>query len=75
MFKDKLVVVTGGSGFIGTHYIQELLSRGAKVRTHTHEKPMKLNDDRVDVLPKIDLENIEDCRRLIEGADYVGRLC
>jgi len=71
MFKDKLVVVTGGSGFIGTHYIEELLERGAKVKTHTHEKPMKLNDDRVEVLPNINLENIEDCRRLIAGADYV----
>ena len=28
MFKNKRVVVTGGSGFIGTHYIEELLSRG-----------------------------------------------
>ena len=37
MFKDKKVVVTGGSGFIGTHYIEELLSRGAQVITHTYK--------------------------------------
>ena len=37
-FKDKKVVVTGGSGMIGTHYIQELLNRGARVRTHTHKR-------------------------------------
>lgn len=71
MFKDKLVVVTGGSGFIGTHYIEELLDRQARIRTHTHEKPMKLNDERVEVLPNINLENIDDCRRLVKGADYV----
>ena len=36
MFKDKKVVVTGGSGFLGTHFICELLSRGAKVKTSIH---------------------------------------
>ena len=31
-FKDKKIVITGGAGMIGTHYIKELLNRGAKVR-------------------------------------------
>ena len=38
MFKDKKVVVTGGSGFIGTHYIEELLSRGAQVKIQQDRK-------------------------------------
>lgn len=29
---DKLVVLVGGSGFVGTHVAQELLRRGARVR-------------------------------------------
>ena len=70
-FKDKLVVVTGGSGFIGSHYITELLSRGAKVRTHTHEKPLQIQDDRVEILENIDLTKLDDCFKLVEGADYV----
>ena len=28
-FKNKKVVVTGGSGFIGTHYLIELVNQGA----------------------------------------------
>ena len=52
MFKDAKVVVTGGSGFIGTHFINELLSRGANVRTHTHVNPLKINDDRIEVIDK-----------------------
>ena len=28
LYKNKKVVVTGGSGFVGTHFIQELLDRG-----------------------------------------------
>lgn len=71
MFKDKKVVVTGGSGFIGTHFINELLLRGANVRTHTHVNPLKINDDRIEVIDNIDLEKIEDAITLMKGADYV----
>jgi nucleoside-diphosphate-sugar epimerase len=31
-YKNKKIVVTGGSGMIGTHYIKELLNRGALIR-------------------------------------------
>ena len=40
-YKDKKVVVTGGSGFVGTNFVLELLDRGAKVTTHT-PRPMKI---------------------------------
>ena len=79
MYKDKRVVVTGGSGFVGTHYLQELLSRGANVVTHTHERPLQIQDDRIEVFQNLDLENINDCMKLVDGADYVvhsaGKIC
>lgn len=31
-FRDKLVVLLGGSGFVGAHLAQELLARGARLR-------------------------------------------
>ena len=67
MFKNKKVVVTGGSGFIGTHYIEELLNRGANVVTHTYESPLQTKDDRVEVIPNINLEKYDDTLKLIEG--------
>jgi GDP-L-fucose synthase len=70
-FKNKNIVVTGGSGFIGSHYLLELVERGANVKTHTHEKPLQIQDDRIEVLNDIDLTKLEDCFKLIEGADYV----
>ena len=70
-YKDKKVVVTGGSGFVGTHYIQELLSRGAIVKTHTHNKPLQIQDDRLEVLENVNLKSLEYCTWLINGADYV----
>lgn len=70
-YKDKKVVVTGGSGFIGTHFIFELLKRGAKVKTHIHKNLLQVKDDRVEVVENIDLTRLDDSMRLIDGADYV----
>ena len=70
-YKDKKVVVTGGSGFVGTNFILELLERGADVTTHTHNRPMGIQDERIKVVKDIDLFKLEDCIKLLEGADYV----
>ena len=70
-YKDKKVVVTGGSGFVGTHYISELLDRGAIVKTHTHNKPLQIQDDRLEVLENVNLKSLDYCSLLISGADYV----
>jgi GDP-L-fucose synthase len=70
-YKDKKVVVTGGSGFVGTNFILELLERGANVTTHTHVRPMKIQDDRINIVENIDLFKPEDCMKLLDGADYV----
>tara|TARA_R110002012_G_scaffold100670_2_gene239420 strand:- start:19553 stop:20506 length:954 start_codon:yes stop_codon:yes gene_type:complete len=70
-YKGKTVVVTGGSGFIGTHYLQALVAKGAKVRTHTHESPLQYHDDSIEVFENIDLTNLNDVLKLTKGADYV----
>ena len=71
MFKNKKVVVTGGSGFIGTHFINELLDRGAKVKTSIHNRPLIVHDERIEVVENIDLGKLDDAIKLIDGADYV----
>jgi GDP-L-fucose synthase len=78
-YTGKTVAVAGGSGFIGTHYIRKLLSYGANVVTHTHVRPLQVEDQRITVIEHLDLEKLEDCMTLVEGADYVihagGRIC
>ena len=78
-YKGKKVVVTGGSGFVGSHYLNELLEQGAIVRTHTHIKPLQISDNRIEVIKNIDLENLDDCFKLVKGVDYVihagGMIC
>ena len=70
-FKDKLVVVTGGSGFIGSHFLLELVKLGAKVRTHTYHSPLQIDSDGIEIYENIDLTKLEDCIKLVDGADYV----
>lgn len=78
-YKNKTVAIAGGSGFIGTNYIIELLRRGANIVTHTHARPLQIQDDRVKVIQNLDLENLDDCFKLVGEADYVvhagGRIC
>ena len=69
-FKDKKVVVTGGSGFVGTHFLNELSLRDAKIKTHTHINPLRAKGD-FEVIENVNLENLNECIDLIEGADYV----
>jgi len=78
-YKGKTVAVAGGSGFIGTHYVEKLLEYGANVVTHTHVSPLQIKDDRIKIIEHLDLENLEDCYKLVKGADYLvhaaGRIC
>jgi len=69
--KGKKVVVTGGSGFIGTHFLKELVNRGARVRTSTNKSLLQFDTDEVIVYGGINLLSLDDCIKLTEGADYV----
>jgi GDP-L-fucose synthase len=70
-FKNKKIVVAGGSGFVGTNFLIHLVELGADVRTHTHKNELKFKDERIEVLENIDLTKLEDCLKLTEGAEYV----
>jgi GDP-L-fucose synthase len=69
-YSGKRVLVTGGAGFIGTHFVQALLESGARVRVPVHDRPMIVRDERVEVVPA-DLSRIEDCRRICRDAEIV----
>lgn len=69
-FKDKKVLVTGGAGFIGTHFVEALLQQGARVRVTTHERPMIVRDGSVEVVAA-DLTRPEDCLRAMRDVECV----
>ncbi|MBA4373145.1 MAG: hypothetical protein C0402_09835 [Thermodesulfovibrio sp.] len=69
-YEGKSVLVTGGSGFVGAHIVQELLRQRAEVRVSVHERPLPFNDDRVSVV-RADLTRQEDCLRAVRDVDFV----
>ena len=44
-FNNKKVVITGGAGFLATHFITELNKLGANITTHTHNSPLQVSKE------------------------------
>lgn len=73
-----LYVVTGGSGFIGSHVVDELLQRGEKIRVVDNLSTGRKENlahvrDRVE-FHELDICDMEKIRPVFEGADYVIHL-
>ncbi len=69
-YKDKLCVVTGASGFVGTHMTEALLEAGARVRAVVRERPMIVKDARLELV-RADLADQQACRRALQGGEVV----
>jgi nucleoside-diphosphate-sugar epimerase len=74
-FNDVPVLVTGGAGFIGSHLVDALLERGARVRVLDNfatGKPENLAHcvDRIELVEG-DIRDLETCRRACEGVRFV----
>lgn len=69
-YQDKKVLVAGGTGLIGSHLIEELLKRGAQVRSTLHAKQPLIRDERVEYV-QCDLTKREDCSAVVKDTDFV----
>lgn len=69
-WEGKNVLVTGGTGFIGSNVISELMQRNASVTVSVHNNE-NINFSKLVKIEKADLKNLEDCLRITKNKDIV----
>jgi GDP-L-fucose synthase len=71
-YKNKRVLVTGGTGLIGRPLVQELLKAGARVTVASLDDPSRAPDGAV--FKRLDLREFSECLSVVDGQDVVFQL-
>jgi len=71
-YKDKNILVTGGTGMIGIPLVKLLLSKGANVRIASLDNPDRAHPDAE--YHKIDLREFSNCMKVCKDINYVFHL-
>ncbi|MBT6755426.1 MAG: NAD-dependent epimerase/dehydratase family protein, partial [Gammaproteobacteria bacterium] len=71
-FKDKNILVTGGTGLIGRPLVEKLVSLEAKVTVVSLDKPTNV-DNSVNFI-NLDLRNFENCISVCKDKEIVFNL-
>ena len=69
-YKNKNVLVTGGTGFVGINLIKRLLDLEANVSATLYRSSIILKDNRIKYI-YTDLTNVDDCKKVCKNQDYV----
>ena len=72
IYKDKKILVTGGTGLIGRPLVEMLIEAGAKVRIASLDDPSRAHPQAEFV--RLDLMDINNCFKVCEGIDMVFHL-
>ncbi len=71
-YKNKKVLVTGGTGMIGKYLVDLLIEKGAKVTIASLDDSSRAHPKAK--FSKLDLTDINNCRQVCEGIDFVFHL-
>jgi len=69
-YKDTLVAVTGGTGFVGSHFVAALKEAGARVRVIRHNRAMPFSIQGLEYVDA-DLCNAAEALKALQGAQFV----
>ena len=69
-FDAKKVMVTGGTGLIGTNMINQLLHSGAKITAIIHKTKPYINNKKINYI-KADLTKYDECLKITKNQDYI----
>ena len=69
-FKGKNVLVAGGTGFVGTDFVQAALDAGANVTTTVHRRKPIITDPRLKTI-EADLGDREQARAAMKDQEIV----
>ncbi|MFH0732100.1 MAG: NAD-dependent epimerase/dehydratase family protein [Candidatus Omnitrophota bacterium] len=72
MYKNKKILVTGGTGLIGIPLAEMLIKQGARVRIASLDNPSRAHPEAE--FMQIDLTSFENCKRACKGMDFVFHL-
>ncbi len=72
IYKDKKILVTGGTGLIGRPLVEMLIEAGAKVRIASLDDPSRAHPEAE--FKRVDLTKFDNCLEVCEGMDYVFNL-
>ncbi len=67
-FRNRRVLVTGASGLIGSHAVEELRRRGAQVVGTLHSSRPVIEDSGIEYR-RVDLSRKEDCATAVQGCE------
>jgi GDP-L-fucose synthase len=71
-FKDKKVLVAGGTGMIGIPLVEMLIERGAKVRIASLDDPSRAHPEAEFI--QINLMSFDNCLQVCQSMDFVFNL-
>ena len=73
LFKNKKVLVTGGTGMVGQQLVPKLIQLGAKVFVSSLDHKSLVNQD-IDDFYQLDLSNLDNCIKIMDGKNIVINL-
>ena len=69
-FDNKTILVTGGTGFVGTNFVKELSQHNVKIIVPIHKRTLNFQSDKIETI-HADLTKIEDCMKVCQNVDYI----